>query len=167
MLTFIRRHPRRTLAIAITATIVLATPAATWLIINTKPIPGKFRQGLNYPLYYPTNLPKGYAVDRTSFQRQKDVLIFNIKSPNGKNIAVAEEHIPQGLDLSQHPEAGPAGVALPDQRDFKTGAGSAEISFWGDKLVSSLVTDNTWITLNVSGFNMNEAQKITQSFTKL
>lgn len=166
MLSLIRRHPRRTLAIAVAAVIILATPAAIWLIINTKPIPGKYRQGLNYPLYYPSNLPKGYKVDRASFDRKGNVLIFNISSPSGKNIAVAEQHVPGDLDLSQHPHTA-SGITLPDQRDFNTPAGAAEISFWGDKLVSSLVTDNTWVILNVSGFKMDDAQKITQAFAKI
>jgi hypothetical protein len=152
---------------AMIAAILIATPTAWWLIAHTKPIPGKYRQGLDYPLYYPSNLPKGYSVDRTSFQLQRKVLIFNIKAPSGKNIAVAEEHIPSGVDLSQHPQNNPAGVTLPDQRDFNTPAGAAEISFWGDKLVSSLVTENTWITLNVSGHTMDDAQKVTQAFTRL
>lgn len=167
MLELIQRHPRRTLAIGAAAMLLLTIPAATWLIINTKPIPGKYRQGLGYPLYYPSNLPKGYKVDRTSYVRNDKTLIFSIQAPNGKNIAVSEQHIPAGLDLSQHPATNPAGIALPDQRNFTTAAGSAQISFWGDKLVSSLVTDNTWIILNVSGFKLDDAQKVTQAFTKL
>jgi hypothetical protein len=156
----------RVVLLAVATIGILAIPAAIWLIINTKPIPGKFRQGLSYPLYYPASLPKGYKVDRASFQRKDMVIIFNIIAPNGKNIAVAEQHIPPDVDLSQHPH-NTTGITLPDQRDFATRAGNAEISFWGDKLVSSLVTDNTWIILNVSGFKMDDAQKITQAFTKL
>lgn len=163
----LRLPPAKALVPAAILLLLLAISAGTWLILNTKPIPGKYRQGLNYPLYYPSNLPKGYAVDRNSFQRKDKVLIFNITSPTGKNVAVAEQHIPPGIDLSQHPANNPAGITLPDQRDFNTAAGSAEISFWGDKLVSSLVTDNTWVILNVSGFRMDDAQKVTQAFTKL
>jgi hypothetical protein len=165
MLALIRRHPRRTLAVAVVTTIVFATPAAIWLIANTKPIPGKYRLGLNYPLYYPSNLPKGYSVDRNSFSRKGAVLIFKISTPSGKKVVVAEQHIPRGLDLSQHPN--PGGFTLPDKRDFTTAAGTAEVSFWGDKLVSSLVTENTWVILNVTGFKMDDAQKVTQAFTKL
>ncbi|HEY2003646.1 MAG TPA: hypothetical protein VGH44_00850 [Candidatus Saccharimonadia bacterium] len=145
--------------------VVLAIAAGTWLVVNTKPIPEKYRQGLNYPLYYPTNLPNGYVVDRSSFQRKTNVLVFNINTPSGRNIAVSEERIPLGVDLSQHPNS--SGLALPDQREFTTTAGTAEISFWGNKLVSSLVTPDTWVVLNVSGFTMNDAEKVTQSFVKL
>lgn len=158
------RRPPTIIATAVTVAI-LGSATAWWLIAHTKPIPAKYRQGLNFQLYYPQNLPKGYIVDKHSFQRKNKVLIFNISSPSGKNIAVAEQHIPQGLDLSQHPN--PSGVSLPDQRNFTTAAGSAQISLWGDKLVSSLVTPNTWVILNVTGFKMDDGQMVTESFSRL
>ena len=146
--------------------LVLAVSAGTWLVLNTKPIPGKYRQGLNFELYYPKNLPAGYTVNRSSFQRDDKVLIFSINAPNGRQIAVSEEQIPVGLDLSQH-TANPSAIKLPDQDTFTTSIGSAQTSFWGDKYVTSLVTQNTWIILNVTGFTNKESEKVAQSLIQI
>lgn len=128
-------------------------------------IPGKYSRGLNFPLYYPTNLPDGYAVDRASFKRQGNVLIFNITAPTGQNIAVSEEALPKNLNLTQSQPQAP--VALPDQRNFTTAIGAAHINLWGDRFVSNVVTNKTWVVLNVTGFKIDDAQKVTQAFTEL
>ena len=128
-------------------------------------IPGKYTHGLAFPLYYPTNLPSGYTIDRTSFKRQGNVLIFNIIAPLGPTIAVSEEAIPKNLNLTQNQN--PSGIALPDQHNFSTAIGNAQVSLWGDKFVSSVVTQKTWLILNVTGYKIDDAQKITQAFTQL
>jgi hypothetical protein len=146
--------------------LVLAAGLGEWLVINTKPIPGKYRQGLNFPLYYPANLPQGYTVDHNTFERKGAVLIFVVDTPNGKHIAVSEEHVPVGLDLSQHPPDN-SPIKLPDEDNFTTAVGTAQISLWGANLVCSLVTPNTWIILNISGFTNSQAELVAQSFKPL
>lgn len=159
---------RRTLNV-IVIVIIAAIIVGGWLYRNTNntsgPIPKKFASGLSYPLYYPTNLPTGYRVDRSSFARRGNVLIFSVIGPNGENIAVSEEPRPANLDLGQTAPA--SGISLPDERAFTTSAGSAYISLWGAKLVSSLVTNSTWVLLNVTGFQMNAAQEVTQAFVEV
>lgn len=146
--------------------LILAFAAGSWLALNTKPIPAKYRQGLEFPLYYPKNLPAGYTVDRSSFRRDNKVLIFSVSAPNGKTIAISEERIPIGLDLSQH-VPNPNGIKLPDQDTFTTSIGSAQTTLWGDKYVTSLVTQDTWIILNVTGFTNKQAEKVAQSFVQI
>src|SRR5256885_1466002 len=82
------------LAGVVSASILFAV--AIWFIAihDTKPIPRQYRKNLHFTLYYPTRLPEGYSVDPTSFQRQGNVLIFSIKAPHGKNVAVSEQAVP-------------------------------------------------------------------------
>jgi hypothetical protein len=145
--------------------LLLAGGVGAWIVTQTKPIPARYRQGLNYPLYYPANLPNGYGVDPTSFRRVDQVLIFHITTPSDKPITVSEQHMPSDLDLSQHPS--PAGIPTPDQDNFTTSAGTAQTSFWGSNFVTSLVTPNTWIIINVSGYTKEQAELIAQSFRPL
>ncbi len=137
------------------------------LLINAyrQPIPAQLRHGLNFPLYYPTGLPTGYAVDSTSFRRQDNVIIFAIKTPRSGTIAVSEAHLPIDLDLSVHQN--PSGIKLPDEKNFTTSIGQAQMSLWGDKMVSSLVTQETWIILNVTGVSPRDAEAVTSSFRPL
>jgi hypothetical protein len=152
------------LGCALGASIILAATAWFLLSHDSKPIPRQYRKGLHFTLYYPAHLSSGYSVDLNSFQRQGDVLIFSIKAPNGKNVAVSEQAVPS--DAPAH-QTSPAPIKIPGEKHFTTGVGSATISLWGKKYVSDIITDQTWIILNVTGFTVDEATTVTQSFTKL
>lgn len=128
-----------------------------------KPISSDLLKDLTFQIYYPYHLPAGYRVNPQSIQRQGKVLIFAItKVGSGKSIAVTEEIKPTDINFEQatpHP--------LPTDKNFFTPIGHATISQWGAKTVSSLVTDQTWIILNVTGIPPAEAQAVTSSFIKL
>jgi hypothetical protein len=125
------------------------------------PIPRSVRHGVSYPLYYPANLPAGYSVDRTSFKNQDGVLIFSIKTPNGKNIAVSEQAVPLNLDL--HPVSN-APVKIPGERDFTTPIGKGHVGLWSDKYVADITTDDTWIITNATGFTADQSTEVARSF---
>jgi len=130
---------------------------------DTGPIPRNYSHGLDFQLYYPARLPSGYVVDPASFKREDSVLIFSIKAPRGRTIAISEQAIPT---RASHPtQSGPAPIA--GERSFQSNIGNVHISLWGDKYVSDVITDETWIILNVTGFTTDEATAVTQSFRKL
>jgi len=146
---------------------IVSAAAAWWFIVvrASGPIPHTFTKGIQYTLYYPTQLPAGYHVDPASFQRAGDVLIYSIKAPGGRTVAVAEQTKPADApvhDTSSKP------VTLPGERSFDTTIGKAYISLWGSRYVSDITTPSgTWVILNVTGFTTDEAVKVTQSFTEL
>jgi hypothetical protein len=163
----LRQPTSKSLALAISAVlVVLGIGTGTWIGIHASlPIPKNARQGISFPLYYPRGLPQGYTVDRSSFNQKDKVVIFSIKTPRGRNIAVAEQHLPTGLDLSQHKN--PAGIKLPDERSFSTGIGPAQMSLWGSKMVVSVVAPETWVILNVTNVPPEEAIAVASSFKPL
>lgn len=141
--------------------------AMVWffLVRETGPIPRQYRKGLSITLYYPYKLPDGYTVDKQSFKREGDVLIFSINAPNGKNIAVSEASVPAG----GVPQAdSPVPFEIAGERKLTTAIGAAHISLWGDKYVADIATpDGTWVILNVTGFTADQAAAVTNGFTKL
>lgn len=157
--------------IGIVAMIVVLCGIAAFLVLtirqNSGPIPQKYTDGLTITLYYPTRLPAGYTVDRNSFERQEDTLIFSIASPKGRNVSVSQQAAPADVP-TRTTTATPVPIALPGERNFYTTAGQAHIGLWGDKYVSDIITPNgTWIVLNVTGFSADEATAVSKSFTKL
>lgn len=157
---------KRAWLIASVVVLLVAVLVAGWFVRpwTSGPIPRAYRKGLDFALYYPTRLPPGYSVDQHSFKRQGTVLIFSIAAPNGKNIAASEQALP--INGPAH-QATAAPVQIPGEKHFTTSIGDAHISLWGDKYVSDVITDQTWLILNVTGFTADEATAITQSFTKL
>ena len=136
-----------------------------FFIRSVGPIPRTYRRGLDFALYYPTRLPNSYTVDGQSFKRKGNVLIFSILAPNGKNIAVSEQALPPEAASSHQTK--PLPVKIAGEGQLTTNIGSARVSLWSDKYVADIVTDETWIILNVSGFTEDQAFAVAQSFTEL
>lgn len=139
-----------------------------WLLAvrDTGPIPRTYTRGLDITLYYPDRLPQGYTVDNSSFQRQDNVLIFSIKAPKGRNIAVSQQAAP--ADAPSVEKTGNTPFTMPGERSFTTGIGHVNISLWGNKYVSDIsTTEGTWIILNTTGFTADEAAAVAKSFVKL
>jgi hypothetical protein len=159
-------RPHKALLLAGLACLTVCLLLGTlWIRANAKPIPRKYRNGLTFPLYYPYHLPRGYSVDRSSFTRpQKAVLAFSINTPLKRNVAVTEERIPQGVTLTQ---SSPSGIDLPFLHNFTTGIGPAQVSLWGQNMVCSIVTTQTWIILNVTGLTTATSLSVAESFAPL
>lgn len=143
-----------------------ATAGTLWYLANDKPIPRQYRSGLNFPLFYPQNLPHGYRVDRNSFQRQGKVLIFNLLAPGKRNMAVSEEVLPAGLDLTGNSN-GPAGFTPAGQKNFTTAIGPAEYRLFGSHTIVSIVSQKTWIVINVTNIPQQTAIDVASSLQPL
>ena len=145
--------------------LIAAIGVAGWFgwrqIYDSGPIPHNVRKGINFQLYYPVNLPSGYSVDRTSFTRQGNVLIFYIDSNAGKPIGVSEEALPNSLPNQQ---TNNTPINLPGVADFTTAIGQGHIGLSGGNYISDVITPQTWVLLNVSGYTEAQAIQITQSF---
>ncbi len=167
-LAVVERRPlrRRKMWVWLVVIVVLATTisVSVWFfaIRSNGPIPRKYTRGLQFTLYYPTRLPDGYQVDRTSFANKDGSLIFNISSPGGRQIGVSEQALSSGMPTHQKTTAP---INIPGQRDFDTPIGHAYLSFWGSNYVADITTEQTWIILNVSGLKADEATQLAQSFS--
>jgi len=138
---------------------------ASWLLFirDSGPIPRRYARGLDFTLYYPTTLPQGYGVDRQSFKRQGNVLIFSIFAPQNRNIAVSQQAIPLDMPVRQTTTTP---LQIPGQKQFSSAIGTVHIGLWGDKYVTDIVSEQTWIILNTTGFTANEATSIARSFNR-
>lgn len=158
----IQHRNRFVIFVAVFAVTMLAS-GGVWFI-KSGPIPYSYRAGLHYTLYYPTQLPDGYRVDRNSFLRKGSVLIFSLVSPHSKAIAVSEEALPVGLNLS--PPTAPY-IQLQMQRSFTTAIGPATLSLWGANDVVSIQASGTWLILNVTGVKPQTAIKVGSHFSPI
>lgn len=165
------RRPRRLWPIWLGLGLLLligATGLAIKLLQESKnPFPAKIRQGLHFNLYYPQNLPNGYTIDRTSFTRKENSIIFVINTPIGKNIVASEQALPLGDAIELGPPDPPPGSPINLNKHIDVPAGKAVIGLWGANFVSSIVTDQTWIILNCNGLTTDQAAVVTRTFIKV
>lgn len=78
--------------IVIVATVLIGVSIAH----NTKNssfFPDSVRSSVNFPLYYPSNLPKGYTYDKSGTFVSNKTLFFNIRA-GGRVINIAEQALP-------------------------------------------------------------------------
>lgn len=150
-------------------TIVVLAGIAIWLgyaaFNNSEPIPRHYRKGLDFSLYFPTQLPAGYYVDKKSFKREGNVLIFSITDKFGRTFGVSQQTAPpEALAAPQSNKP----VTIPGEKNFELPIGKAHISLWGDKYVSDIVTnDGSWIIINVTSLDANQATSLTRRFVKV
>jgi hypothetical protein len=157
-----RRKLRPALGFGIVA-VVLLTMAAVFgylVFMESGSIPRTYRKGLDFSLYYPAQLPEGYYVDKRSFKREGAVLIFSIKRTGSKSVVVSQQALP--TDQPVH-KASNSPTPLAGERDFKTAVGDVHIGLWGDKYVADIITDDSWIIMNMTGYTTDEAEAIVKA----
>jgi hypothetical protein len=139
---------------------------AGWFVFvrETGPIPRAYRRGLDFSLYYPVSLPAGYYVDKASFKREGDVLIYIIRRPGHKSAVVSQQALPTDGPVHEVPKGH---MTVAGERNFMTAAGNVQIGLWGDKYVADIITNDSWIILNVTGYTADEAAAVAKSFTQL
>jgi hypothetical protein len=88
------------------------------------PIPKKVTKNLDFPLYYPFDLPAGYSVNESSFIRRENVLIFSIETRSGKSIAVSEEAVPATAPIRS---TNSSPIPIPGEKAFSSSIGQVHI----------------------------------------
>lgn len=76
--------------------IIIAVATSTWWYFSSKgsgPIPKKIRQSVNFSLYYPSQLPAGYSLDKSSVKFSNQIVFFNLKSVDN-TINISEQTAP-------------------------------------------------------------------------
>ncbi len=127
-------------------------------------IPRKYRSGLQYALYYPTRLPPGYQVDQTSFKREGDVLIFSIKRAGRKSMVVSQQGLPADQPTHEISKGQGQVNGSGGERNFQTAVGNVHIGLWGDKYVADIITGDSWIIINATGYTADEAAAVAKTF---
>lgn len=134
-----------------------------WLYLKGKgepsPIPAAVRQQVDFPLYYPSRLPDGYAVSQTPTVSES-VVVMAVKTPSGNNVFISQQAAPTGLDYQKF-----LNDELKRPREYSTPAGVAYIGGPVGRMLGSILTSKTWILLNasLSGNTENETKKVMAS----
>ena len=105
-------------------------------------IPTEIRAKVDFPLYYPSEVPPGYRIDEESFTATRDVASYAFDGPDNR-VSISVQPKPPGFDFDNfHSKQITGGEPL------DTPVGKATIGTLGDRIVSSMVTDRAWILIN-------------------
>jgi hypothetical protein len=103
----LKLHVNRRLLIMITGGLVVGFCGSIaywrffiWQPAVVNPFSKSVTASVQFPLYYPTQVPAGYRVDTKSVtQPQQGVVVFNLIGPRGHKIYLSEEARPVTFDL--------------------------------------------------------------------
>ncbi|HUD05659.1 MAG TPA: hypothetical protein VMR18_01905 [Candidatus Saccharimonadales bacterium] len=130
------------------------------------PIPASISRVVDFKLYYPTQLPKGYYVDQTSFTVENNSVVFSYRNKQDVVIYFTEKSNPGSLTTGGYINAN-----MSNARVLTNKYGSAYI---GTSLVSapdpiiSYLAGGTWVIINPStSLSIRDLRNLTGSLTPI
>lgn len=104
--SLLHAHKKKLLYIAVAGLLVgTGTGVLGWKLLISKPadvnpFTAKIMASVQFPLYYPTQIPSGYHIDSgTVNEPQSGVVVFDMVGPKGQKLYMSEEARPTTFDL--------------------------------------------------------------------
>jgi hypothetical protein len=115
--------------------------------VGSDPIPTKIIGSVDFTVYYPTNLPAGFKLDKHSFSiPQYDVIVFDLANNKSEKIYLSEEPRPSTFNFGGYYKN------FTDEQSTIIGSGTIVVGRInnGETEVGSLATNKTWLLTNTT-----------------
>ncbi|HEV2412975.1 MAG TPA: hypothetical protein VGS28_04215 [Candidatus Saccharimonadales bacterium] len=114
---------------------------------NANPFTAQVLASVQFPLYYPTNLPTGFRMDPTSVSKPRaDVVIFNLDGPGSQKIYFSEEPKPGKYNI------GDFFNSLTGLKEYGVNGGTVAIgrNAQSDAEIANYVNSQVWVLANTN-----------------
>ncbi|MDL2342455.1 MAG: hypothetical protein QFB87_05260 [Patescibacteria group bacterium] len=121
-------------------------------------LPKAVTKQVSFTLYYPTQLPRGYTLNKTTARVENDILFYSLKS-GSKEVRVSEQAAPtRPPDLN----------SIPGFKKLESIAGNAAIGKNAGAPTALLITNTTLITISgTATVPQDVIVRLTQQMTSL
>jgi hypothetical protein len=117
----------------------------------------------SYPLYYPTELPKGFSPIIETPKVSTDVVIYSLTYDGNKKLLISAVPRPSGVQFSDFYDR-----ILSNKTNVLNSAGTAVVGTANNQPIGSLVTAKTWVTMNAPrGIDTQRLQALVASLKEL
>lgn len=126
--------------------IILAAVGGYYLykqLSTPSPIPKSITSSVSFPIYYPSELPKGYKLNTESFNTNGRVVTYYFSNNAGQNISISQQAVPANFDFDNFNKKRILG-----SKEILTPVGKATIGQSSERNVASVITDKTWILVS-------------------
>ena len=151
-----KKRKKRRLRLVLVMVILLAAAAGGgyWYKSNKldSPVPVTIRASVNFPILYPTKLPSGYHLDNNSYTSSGNVVLYSAVNSSGTRIAFTDQQRLANFNFNTFYTQG-----LSNPTSFDTSIGQAAIGTATDKLLGSLVTDQSWLLVSSTSKSVGSA----------
>jgi hypothetical protein len=125
-------------------------------------VPKTIAERILFPLYLPSQLPKGYSVPSVSFREQDGVLLFYASKGNDR-ISFSEQSKPQNFDFTAFHQKNITQAKSLQDVPYPSVLGEASN---GNKLLS-VTTDTTWLLITSKTASEDELRLIAERLKRL
>lgn len=109
---------------------------------------------VEFPLYYPVTLPKGFSISKGSITSpQQGVVVMDIDGPGGAKIYLSQQARPSKFDFGGYYKNFTDG----NQKVTDTGVIATGKIDGGNTVIGSLATNKTWILANTQSTSLKPA----------
>jgi hypothetical protein len=149
-----RRLGRKKIIVIVAAAIVVVGVSVASVVMLRRPAPTanpfttKTLASVKFPLYYPTQIPKGFHIDPKSVESpQEGVIVFSLVDSKGRKIYLSQE-----LRVSTY-DYGRFYNSIEQGQQFKAALGQAVVGHLSNRqtVVGSMVSEKTWVIINAKG----------------
>lgn len=141
------KQNRRKLPFIIGGTVlvmVLVSGVYFFTMRNSSPIPASVANQAVFSLYYPSKLPKGYQIDKKSFQYVDRRVSYTLVSKTQPKMLVTVQPKPAAYNLDEFTNN------LPGKIGVLTPYGTAAVGISGETKLGSLVDGDVWYLMTTS-----------------
>lgn len=146
---------RKRLLIVTSILLILSSGVVGYLLLakEKNPIPQSIQKSVSFPLYYPDKLPANWQIEKNSFNKNTDVVMYRIsdKANVQKSISVSIQPQPRAFNFDKFYKE-----TLAKSTQFTTDLGLAAIGEGENSYkIGSIATGDSWILASSS------SQKVT------
>lgn len=131
-------------------------------------VPKEIQKSVDFPIYYPNQLPSGYMLDPASFRlAEPGVVLFAVRYGEGKDIVFSEQQQPSNSEMDKFISS-----YLPLNSALQLPLGQAKVGAYGNApnirtIVSLPLHKGPWLIATApSEVGHEDLVKILQSLTK-
>lgn len=118
---------------------------------------------IDYPIYYPAELPKGFSYQEKSMKPSEIATIYSLRYEKDKKLFISNQPKPKEVIFKDFYDR-----LLKNKADITSNQGKAVTGSVADQSVGSLVTDKTWVIINApNGISNKDLTDIVSSLKKL
>jgi hypothetical protein len=139
-----RLWPNLVVLVVILAALAGAGVYAYPKFFGPNPFPANIQQNAQLSLLYPTKLPAGYQVDKTSFNLDNGILIYSAANGDKKMVFTLQK-TPSNFDFTSFYKQQLSGT-----QQFQTPYGQATIGKNSGHYLGSLPAGDTWVLLSTN-----------------
>ena len=121
------------------------------------PVPASIRQAVNFPVYYPAQLPMGAYIDKKSFSESQGVVVFTVVYDTNKRLVFTEQAPPPDYDYQS---------LQGDAKKMSSSIGDAYAGALGNNTAVTIHNDKAWVIIGIpSEIDTSKLQTILNGLT--